>query len=107
MIHEWKVGKFDFSISKTEHFSIDKVIIAHIVYLNPTIVIFLKKLDDIILAIPEQFVKALARQAHRYHSIRDIAQIQIKLAVLIPIAISGDHPLDNGAFTGFSLALFS
>ena len=107
MIHERKVGKFDFSISKAEHFSVHKVVVAHIVYLDPAIVIFLKKLYDIILAIPEQLVESLARQAHSDHPIRDVAQVEVELAVLVSIAISGDHPLDDGAFSGLGLALLA
>ena len=107
MIHERKVGKFDLPVRQAEYFCIYEVIVAHVVDFDATIVIFFKELDDIILAIPEQLIEALAWQAHRDHSIRDVAQIEVKLAILVPIPVSRDDPLDNCALSCLCLALLA
>ena len=75
MVHKWEIGQFHLSLGKAENFGIDEVVIAHIVDLDPTVVILFKEVDDILLAVPEQLVEAFARQAHRNHSIRDVAEV--------------------------------
>lgn len=53
MIHKWEIGQFHLSLGKTENFGIYEVVIAHIVDLYPTVMIFFKEVDDILLAVPE------------------------------------------------------
>ena len=87
MIHKWEIGQFHFSLSKAENFSIDEVVIAHIVDLYPTVVILFEEVNDILLAVPEKLIEAFSGQTHRNHSIRDVAKVQIELAVLVAVSV--------------------
>ena len=98
VIDEGKVGELDFAICDREHFCVHEVVVTHIVDLNTAVVIGIKELHDIILAVPEQFIEALSRQTHRYHTVGDVTKIEVKPIVLVSVTVPGDQSFKNEAF---------
>ena len=75
MVHEREVGELDLAVSEGEDFRIDEIIVAHVIDLDPAVMILLKEFYHVVLTVSEQLVEALTWQSHRNNSICDVAQI--------------------------------
>ena len=61
MIHERKIGDFNLPIVEGENFCVHELIVAHVVNLDPALMISLEVLDHILLAVTKEFKESAAR----------------------------------------------
>lgn len=66
-----------------------------------------EKLYHLILAVSEQFVKALSWQTHGDDPRRHIAEIQVELTVLVAVTIATNKCAQDRALPGFFFHFFA
>ena len=85
MISHWEVSNLDVFVRQLVH--VDETVVTQIVELGLAIVMLLEELKHLVQGVSIDAPHSLRREAHRYHSFRDVGEVQVEVFVVEPHAI--------------------